>query len=104
VTRRLVESFAVRRGPTEDAGGLSQLTHREREVLVLVAKGLSNAEIGERLVVSLPTVKTHVGRVLLKLGLRDRVHAVVFAYEAGVVRTGEESEPPSTGGPLGTRD
>jgi DNA-binding NarL/FixJ family response regulator len=88
VTRRLVERFAsAPAGPDLD-GPLGELTDRELEVLELVARGLSNAEIGERLVVSMPTVKTHVGRVLMKLGLRDRVQAVVFAYESGVVRPG----------------
>jgi DNA-binding NarL/FixJ family response regulator len=89
VTRRLVERFAVApAGPDRD-GPLGELTDRELEVLELVARGLSNSEIGERLVVSLPTVKTHVGRVLMKLGLRDRVQAVVFAYESGLVRPGD---------------
>ena len=90
VTRRLVERYAATPRMPQSGGPLEDLTDREREVLALLAKGLSNAEISERLVVSLPTVKTHVGRVLLKLGLRDRVQAVVFAYEAGVVRAGEE--------------
>ena len=89
VTRRLVERYAEAPVIPQDGGPLAELTDREREVLALLAKGHTNAEIGERLVVSLPTVKTHVGRVLLKLGLRDRVQAVVFAYEAGVVRVGE---------------
>jgi DNA-binding NarL/FixJ family response regulator len=89
VTRRLVEKYAQTPRLSQDVA-LGELTDREREVLALLAKGLSNAEISERLVVSLPTVKTHVGRVLSKLGLRDRVQAVVFAYEAGVVRVGED--------------
>ena len=88
VTRRLVERFASAPEP-DPAGPLGELTERELEVLDLVARGMSNAEIAERLVVSMPTVKTHVGRVLMKLGLRDRVHAVVFAYETGVVRPGD---------------
>jgi DNA-binding NarL/FixJ family response regulator len=90
-TRRLIDRFAPllpagteRTAPA--AAGLAQLTDREREVLVQVAAGLSNAEIATRLFVSEATVKTHVGRILAKLGLRDRVQAVVFAYETGLVR------------------
>jgi DNA-binding NarL/FixJ family response regulator len=89
VTRRLVERFAAAPAGPDPDGPLGELTDRELEVLELVARGLSNTEIGARLVVSMPTVKTHVGRVLMKLGLRDRVQAVVFAYESGVVRPGE---------------
>jgi DNA-binding NarL/FixJ family response regulator len=86
VTRRLVERFArhARIAPP----GLDELTPREREVLALVARGLSNGEIAELLVLTLPTVKTHVSRLLMKLGLRDRVQAVVLAYEAGLVVPG----------------
>lgn len=89
VSRRLVETYAVTHATPDPSGPLGKLTDREREVLTLVAKGLSNAEIAEHLVVSLPTVKTHVGRVLDKLDLRDRVHAVVYAYEGGLIRPGQ---------------
>jgi DNA-binding NarL/FixJ family response regulator len=89
VTRRLVEDFAARTDPIEPpAAVLNELTPREREVLVLVAHGLSNGEIAERLVVTAATVKSHVGSLLMKLGLRDRVQAVVFAYEHGIVVAG----------------
>jgi len=90
VTRRLIECF-VRDHPRAPAAApqLDELTARELEILGLVARGLSNAEIAEQLVVSATTVKTHVGRVLSKLGLRDRVQAVVLAYETGVVSAGQ---------------
>ena len=90
ITRRLVERFA-RPGQAAAAAGVQveRLTSREREVLVLLARGLSNAEIAERLSLSEATVKTHVGRVLPKLGLRDRAQAVVYAYESGVVTPGD---------------
>jgi DNA-binding NarL/FixJ family response regulator len=90
ITRRLIEDFAARSEPIESpAAVLAELTPREREVLVLVAHGLSNAEIAARLVVTDATVKSHVGAILLKLGLRDRVQAVVFAYEHGIVVAGD---------------
>lgn len=87
-TRRLIDRF-VPMLPSEaepEAPGLSVLTSREAEVLALIAQGLSNTEIADRLFVSEATVKTHVGRVLAKLGLRDRVQAVVYAYETGLVK------------------
>jgi DNA-binding NarL/FixJ family response regulator len=85
VTRRLIERFA---GHREPPAGIGELTEREREVLRLVARGLSNAEIAGELVVSEHTVKTHVARVLQKLDLRDRTQAVVAAYESGLVQPG----------------
>ena len=89
ITRRLIEEF-VRSGPAskERPPALDELTARELEVLQLMARGLSNAEIAKELFVSETTVKTHVAHVLMKLGLRDRVQAVVLAYEAGVVQPG----------------
>jgi DNA-binding NarL/FixJ family response regulator len=89
VTTRLVREFASRPGVGRPrAGLLDELTDREREVLVLVAQGLSNAEIAGRLVVSPLTAKTHVSRILTKLGLRDRTQLVIAAYEAGLVVPG----------------
>jgi DNA-binding NarL/FixJ family response regulator len=88
VTRRLIERFAGAR-PQAAPPAVDELTPREAEILTLVARGLSNAEIAERLIVSQHTVKSHVAHILGKLGLRDRVQAVVLAYEAGLVRAGE---------------
>ena len=87
-TRRLIDRFApmLPSGAGQAEPDLSGLTSREREVLALIAQGLSNTEIADRLFVSEATVKTHVGRVLAKLDLRDRVQAVVFAYESGIVK------------------
>ena len=91
VTRRLIEEFG-RATPSSSAAApddrLERLTDREREVLVLMARGLSNTEIATELIVGEATVKTHVGRVLMKLDVRDRVQAVVVAYETGLVRPG----------------
>jgi DNA-binding NarL/FixJ family response regulator len=86
VTRRLLDRFAGQLAPPQADRRLAALTEREREVLLLVAQGMSNAEIAEKLYVAEATVKTHVGRILTKLDLRDRVQAVVLAYETGLVR------------------
>jgi DNA-binding NarL/FixJ family response regulator len=90
LTRRFIEDF-VRRPPpgTAPTGALAELTDREAEVVRLVARGLSNSEIAARMVVSEATVKTHVARVLSKLGLRDRTQVVVMAYESGFVQPGD---------------
>ena len=88
VTRRLVERFAPHGSPRQDPRLVQCLTDREREVLMLVARGLSNAEIGARLFIGEGTVKTHVSRVLDKLDLRDRVQAVILAYEEGLIAPG----------------
>lgn len=86
VTHRLISLFAsLPRAPQLASTAVSQLTEREREVLILIIRGLSNAEISASLHISDNTVKTHVARILGKLGLRDRVHAVIFGYESGLV-------------------
>lgn len=89
ITRRLIEEFtrAGRQGPPP---GYDQLTEREAEVLIEVARGRSNHEIAQHLFISVETVKTHVARVLSKLGVRDRVQAVVVAYESGLIRPGSD--------------
>ena len=86
VTRRVIEAFARLPAPNaEQRSALAELTSREVDVLRLLARGLSNAEIAAELVVSDATVKTHVSHVLMKLGLRDRIQAVIFAYESGLI-------------------
>lgn len=91
MTRRLIAEFAERKTSSrrERSLALNGLTPRETEVLGLIARGLSNQEIADRLILAEQTVKTHIGRVLAKLGLRDRAQAVIFAYESGLVTPGE---------------
>ena len=91
ITKRLIEQFARSAPSATPPAGLEELTPREVEVLTLVARGLSNGELAQELVISEATVKTHVKRVLAKLGARDRVQAVVAAYEAGLVTPGESA-------------
>ena len=88
VTRRVIEEFASRAKEPPPSGPLDELTEREREVMALVAGGLSNEEIAEQLVVSPATAKTHVSRAMVKLAARDRAQLVVLAYEHGLVRPG----------------
>jgi DNA-binding NarL/FixJ family response regulator len=91
ITKQLIEAFVKRHAETDEADSstIDVLTDREREVLSLVAKGLSNAEIGSQLYVSPATVKTHVARILTKLGARDRAQLIVIAYESRLVRPGQ---------------
>jgi DNA-binding NarL/FixJ family response regulator len=95
ITKRLIEQFARSAPPSIPPPELESLTPRETEVLTLMARGLSNAELADELVLSQATVKTHVKRILAKLGVRDRVQAVVLAYEAGLVTPGDASTPTS---------
>jgi DNA-binding NarL/FixJ family response regulator len=88
VTRRVIDRMAGQPSPVATSRRLEHLTPREREVLELIARGLSNREIAEDFVIEESTVKTHVKRILMKLGLRDRVQAVIFAYENGLTRPG----------------
>ena len=97
ITRRLIEEFVHTPDRTAPAPAeLASLTDREREVLVLIAHGLTNDEIAERLFLSMATVKTHVNHAFMKLRVRDRAQAVVLAYETGVVLPGERGSPPTT--------
>jgi DNA-binding NarL/FixJ family response regulator len=94
ITRRVIQTFAAMPAAPRPAPELDELTPREREVLELLARGRSNAEIAADLVITETTTKTHVARVLAKLRLRDRVHAVIYAYEAGIVVPGDADAPP----------
>ncbi|MFC3450921.1 response regulator [Amycolatopsis speibonae] len=88
VTKRLLDRYLAADRDVAASTRLEKLTERERDVLTLIARGLGNGEIAAKLYIGETTVKTHVGRILAKLSLRDRVHAVVFAYESGLVRAG----------------
>jgi DNA-binding NarL/FixJ family response regulator len=102
VTRRLIEDFCGGPAPgTQAAGAAGGLTERELGVVRLVAQGLSNAEIAESVYLSEATIKSHIARILAKLGLRDRVQVAVYAYEHGIVRPGQATAPASrkTSGP-----
>jgi DNA-binding NarL/FixJ family response regulator len=94
ITKRVIQTFASLPARPQPATELEQLTAREREVLQLLAQGLSNAEIASQLVITETTTKTHVARVLAKLGIRDRVHAVIYAYEGGLVVPGSSGARP----------
>src|SRR3954451_4519189 len=97
ITKRLIEQFARSAPPSTPPPALESLTPREVEVLTLVARGLSNREIADELVLSEATVKTHIKRLLSKLDVRDRVQAVVLAYEAGLVTPGDAARQPDRG-------
>jgi len=88
ITRRLIEEFATRAKEPQLAANVDVLTNREREVVALVAEGLTNDEIAERLIISAATARTHVSRAMIKVGARDRAQLVVFAYESGLARPG----------------
>jgi DNA-binding NarL/FixJ family response regulator len=91
ITRRLIAEFAARRDPNEPPAAVADLTEREREILRLVARGLTNAEIADRLLISPLTTKTHVSRILRKLDCHDRAQLVTLAYESGLVTPGESA-------------
>jgi len=96
VTTRLIEAFCRQPATPAAPATMDELTPREKEVLALLARGLSNGEIAERLIVSHGTVKTHVERVLMKLDLRDRIQAVVLAYETGLITPGQADQENAT--------
>jgi DNA-binding NarL/FixJ family response regulator len=92
MTRRLVRQFMARPRPGETAPGIAELSDRERQVFEHLAAGLSNVDIARAMFVSEATVKTHINRLFAKLGVRDRVQAVIYAYESGFVAPGARSE------------
>ncbi len=94
ITRRLIEEFAALRAPVDPAPGLDELTPRELEVFRPLATGKTNSEIAAELIIGETTIKTHVTRILMKLGVRDRVQAVVIAYETGLVSPGHSATKP----------
>ena len=95
ITRRLIEEFADARAPIDRPPGFDELSPRELDVFRLLATGMTNAEIADQLVLGETTVKSHVTRILMKLGVRDRVRAVVLAYETGLVKPGNAKHPPA---------